>query len=931
MLCCPPLLLPTLPTIALTTPVSSIVVAVLSGLVGLVLGWWLRTDWGTRATESARSLPEKSPKPQQPFDFAPIGMAELALDGTVLRANPALCALLGEAAADLLHTPLYPWVHPKDQARLQHQLTQLVSCRSPITELEQRCVRQNQQLIYTIWDAHLLQDAQGQPCGIFVAIQDISARRQSELALQEQQQYLRLIIDNIPQQVFWKDTNSIFLGCNKNWAMAAGLDDPEDVVGKTDFDLLPDATIAEHYRMQDRVIIETNQPELHTIASKERPDADGQVVWLDINRVPIHDPLGEVVGILGVLEDITQRRLAEEAIRENEALLDATFHQAAIGIAHQDRQGACLKVNQRYCDIFGYTNRQMQQVRFQQLSHPADLDPDKSQYQALWSGELETYTLEKRCIRQDGTVIWCSKTVSLTYDAQGVPRYATVILEDISDRVQADIESQKAKESAEQANRAKSDFLAKMSHELRTPLNVILGFTQLLQRQINLTPSQQEHLSTINRSGEHLLMLINDVLDLSKIEARRIPINNTPMDLDQFLDRLQDMLQLKANAQGLQLKIARSPQINPYISVDEGKLRQVLINLLGNALKFTFRGEVCLDITPTRTEHGEALHFEVRDTGVGIADHECAKLFEPFEQTVSGEAMGQGTGLGLAIAQQFVRLMGGEITVTSVVGQGSTFEFTLPVQAAPVQTLDAPTPTPQVLHLAPNQPNYRLLIVDDSVEHCRVLSELLLDVGFEVKVATGGHSALQLWESFTPHLVWMDAQMPDLDGYEVTRRMRSRELAEHRTPTKIIALTARVFEADRALALASGCDDFVRKPFEEAAIFTTLAEHLNVEYCYVEPNVATVSHLPDSDASLIIAYSQEQQFQSMVQQMPDQWQADLLGAAQCCDHSLVLPLLQAMPAPSRPLQKYLLQCLNHYRFDYIVDLFAKSGQASLLS
>ncbi|MGB0562441.1 MAG: PAS domain S-box protein, partial [Spirulinaceae cyanobacterium] len=790
------------------------------------------------------------------------------------------------------------------------------------TELEQRC-GQGQHWVYVILSAHLRQDDQGRPQGIFITLQDISARKRIELALQEQKQYLRLIIDNIPQQVFWKDTQSVFLGCNKNWAAAAGLTDSDAVVGKTDFDLLPDPDVAERYRLLDRQIIDTNQPQLHTVAVKERPDAEGQAVWLDINRVPIHDPQGQVVGVLGVLEDITQRRQAEKAMRESEALLNATFNQAAIGIAHHNRAGGCLKVNQRYCDIFGYSEAQMLQLSFQSLSHPLDLNPDTQQYAALWAGELETYTLEKRCLRQDGQIIWCNKTVSLTYDAEGVPRYATVILEDISDRIRTAIELQQAKESAEQANRAKSDFLAKMSHELRTPLNVILGFTQLLQRQINLTPPQQEHLQIINRSGEHLLGLINDVLDLAKIEARRIPINKTAFDFNQFLDRLYEMLHLKAAEQALTLQFKRDPKIPRYLSTDEGKLRQVLINLLSNALKFTPQGQVKLAIAFTTTDRGAtALHCAITDTGVGIAADELNRLFKPFEQTQSSQATGQGTGLGLAISQQFVRLMGGEITVQSRPGEGSTFEFVIPIQVCESREVERPQTTPQVLHLAPNQPDYRVLVVDDSVEHCHLLSELLTEVGFEVRIASEGQSALQIWRTFSPHLIWMDAQMPTLDGYEVTQRIRAWELAEHRPPTKIIALTARVFEADRDLALAAGCDDFVRKPFDETTIFTKLSEHLNVSYCYGEAQPSEITALPSSEAQRLRPHAQADQFHQLLQALPSRWQQDLQMAAERCDQDLVLPLLELMPPSCRAVQKYFLQCLNHYRFDYILELLA---------
>jgi two-component system sensor histidine kinase/response regulator len=587
-----------------------------------------------------------------------------------------------------------------------------------------------------------------------------------------------------------------------------------------------------------------------------------------------------------------------------------------------------LRVNQRYCDIFGYDDQaEMAQLTMYDLSHPEDRDQDWAQYQALWSGQCETYHLEKRCLRRDGETIWCNKTVSLIYDSEDVPRYATVIIEDVTDRVQAAIELQQAKESAEQANRAKSDFLAKMSHELRTPLNAILGFTQLLQRQINLTPPQQEHLSIISRSGEHLLSLINDILDLAKIEARRTSIKKHPFDLYEFLERLHEMLHLKAQSQGLQFLFERSPDVPQYVCTDEGKLRQVLINLLSNALKFTDQGYVRLVINYQCRDRTDLLFFTVEDTGVGIDPKEIPLLFEPFEQTQSGRSSGQGTGLGLAISQQFVRLMGGEITVNSVLNQGSTFNFALPIERCAAEDLGQNRPTmPQVLHLAPNQPDYQILVVDDSVEHCHLLRELMTGIGLTVQVAHDGDTGLHLWEKILPHLVWMDAQMPGMDGYEVTRQIRAIELAQKLPPTKIIALTARVFEADRALALAAGCDDFVRKPFDETIILTKLSEHLGVEYAYAQPSTENIA---TTDLEFELMIPMEDQLKHLLQHLSPTWCQQLHQAAVCCDHELVLPLLESMPTQSRVLQKQLFYWLDHYRYDRIVEFLRESRDADL--
>ena len=253
------------------------------------------------------------------------------------------------------------------------------------------------------------------------------------------------------------------------------------------------------------------------------------------------------------------------------------------------------------------------------------------------------------------------------------------------ERKRAEEALMQAKAAAEAGNRAKSEFLASMSHELRTPLNVMLGFTQILHQDCSLTPQQHEYLNIIFRSGEHLLSLINDILDMSKIEAGKTQVNLNHFDLDDLLNSLEEMFQQRAQLQGLQLIFDRALDIPQYVQTDESKLRQVLINLLGNAVKFTSQGRVALRIksshpiphTPHPTPH--ILKFEVEDTGAGIAPTEIENLFDAFVQTQTGQQMGQGTGLGLAISQQLVRLLGGEITVSSVLGQGSRFQFEIPV------------------------------------------------------------------------------------------------------------------------------------------------------------------------------------------------------------------------------------------------------------
>ena len=471
-------------------------------------------------------------------------------------------------------------------------------------------------------------------------------------------------------------------------------------------------------------------------------------------------------------------------------------------------------------------------------------------------------------------------------------------------------QAEKAQHRAEVANQAKSTFLASMSHELRTPLNAILGFTQIMQRDKTATRSQLENLVIINRSGEHLLALINDVLDMSKIEAGRISLNLGSFDLYRLLDTTQEMLQFKTDAKDLQLLFERHPNTPQYIRTDERKLRQVLINILNNAIKFTSKGSVTLRVKPNTSDINNLL-FEIEDTGAGIASAELGTLFQAFTQTESGRKSTEGTGLGLAISQKFVQLMGGDITVSSQLAIGTVFKFNIMAQSPLTEELQPQQKFKQVIGLVANQPSYRILIVDDRWENRQILVKLLQPIGFELKEASNGQEAIEIWEEWQPHLIWMDMRMPVMNGYEATEYIKSHLKGQ---ATYIIALTASTLEEEKAIVLSAGCDDFVRKPFPEGILFDKMAEYLGVRYIYTE-----------NTGSEVIKSALEP---AMLEIMPKKWLIQLKQAASELDEEVIEELLKQIPDEHSLLVQALQNKVNNFDFDDIVDSVAQTIKLS---
>ena len=520
-------------------------------------------------------------------------------------------------------------------------------------------------------------------------------------------------------------------------------------------------------------------------------------------------------------QEIAERKRVEAALRESEERFRGTFENAAVGIAHKDAEGRWLLVNEKYCEIVGYTREELLNETFRDITHPDDLALELEHYGPLMRGELPSFSLEKRCIRKDGSIIWIDVSLSLQRDTAGRPAYAIAILQEISDRKRLEGELRQAKEAAESANRAKDEFLANVSHEIRTPMNAILGMTELAL-DTPLTDDQRQCLETVKSAADNLLCIINDLLDFSKIAAGKLELDSADFSLRTALGETLRALSVRAHNKGLELICHVQSDVPDALTGDAGRLRQVLLNLVGNAIKFTDEGEVVVRVEGASdpAADGEVgLHFTVSDTGVGIPSHKQETIFSAFEQedTSTTRKYG-GTGLGLTIAARLVALMGGKITLESEPGRGSTFAFTARFGRRPA-TAGAIADRPRDLLR-----NLPVLIVDDNATNRHILEEWLRQWQMEPQAVGDGASAMDaLWHGIAlgrPFgLVLLDACMPGTSGLTLAAMIRERaELSA----TRLILLTSGDLPADRARCRDLHIDAHLLKPIPQDELLDTI-------------------------------------------------------------------------------------------------------------
>jgi PAS domain S-box-containing protein len=680
----------------------------------------------------------------------------------------------------------------------------------------------------------------GRITSVHETVEDITERKRAESALKESEREKSLILDNAKECIAYHDRDQRLVWANRAYLAgvrtATGLPvTVEDVRGTTCFESWGLGQVCNHCPVSKAIQSgQADEAELTPENQPHWPAAQGS--WF-VRATPVRDSSGAVIGAIELAHDITERKRTEAALRASEKRYAELAAHARTVTWEVDVDGVYRFVSPAVEAVLGYCPEELiGKKHFFDLAPAEDRDAVREFGLKILREHGTCTNFENRMLAKDGRLVWVLSNGVSMFGRQGQLIGFSGSDTDITERKQAE-RDRIAWQVAEAANRQKSRFLSNMSHEIRTPLNAILGFAQILEHDPSLTPKQMAQLRSINRSGVHLLDLINDILDMSKIEAGMTEVNRAVFGLHDLLDDLQMMFQSRAKAKGLRLIVERDENVPYHVLGDASKLRQVLINLIGNAVKFTQRGGVVVRVRAQPAagrpaEDGQILRLvvEVEDSGPGIPAADLHRIFAAFVQGEAGAVAG-GTGLGLTISAKLVELMGGRLTVESEVGKGSCFRF----DALLERTEDVPQreepAARRVIGLEPGTGPWRILVVDDAPDNRALLADLLRPLGFEIRDAHNGAVALEVFRQWAPHAVLMDMRMPVMDGYEATRQIKASEAGR---TVPVIAVTASAFKNSQAAVLATGVSAYLRKPFRPDELYEALASCLDLRYVYAD-------------------------------------------------------------------------------------------------
>ncbi len=756
--------------------------------------------------------------------------------GTLVYSNNGIERFLGYTRAEYLAgvVDFITLTHPEDQKKALQNFLDTMSGR-PTQPYQSRMIARDGSIVHVECAAQAALQENGEFSGYRVSVRDITHQKQAE----EQLLKFRRAIEASSAMVVVTDWEGTIEYVNPRFTEITGYTQ-EEIRGCNPRLLKSGVHPPDFYLEMWKKIISGGiwQGE---ICNRKK---NGDLYWEQMSISSITDENGWITDYVAVKEDITEQRLAAETLRLSQEQLEMAIHAGRLGMWDYNLVTGTVYINDVYKTTLGYgADEDLGEGIgiWTALIHPADLGPITAIIQEHLAGERDAYRAEYRLRCKDGRYKWVMDTGNIIdWDERGNPMRMIGVCLDIDDQFRLRDALLEAKEAAESANRAKSMFLANMSHEIRTPMNAILGFSHILEQDATLSREQLEKIRTISRSGNHLLALINDILDISKIEAGRTSLNHAPFCLHDLLSELEVMFGERCEAKGLRLVVDRDGTVPSHVIADESKLRQVFVNLIGNAIKFTKTGGIAIRVrTETVPEQGDdgernlRLQVEVEDSGVGIPTADFERIFDAFRQAGKGAAAG-GTGLGLTISRRLIEMMDGRLTVKSEVGQGSCFRFDLRIAAVEGEPVPAKVETRRVIGLIAGEEPCRVLVADDVPVNRIVLCELLEPVGFAVREAVNGAEAVRICREWAPHVVFMDMRMPVMDGYEATRAIRDDDGGRE---VPVIAVTASAFKDAEAEIFEAGVSVYLRKPFRPEELYEILQKTVGVRYIYADETV----------------------------------------------------------------------------------------------
>ena len=761
------------------------------------------------------------------FENAPVGIFQISYEGKYLAANARQALILGYASADELmeevNTTSAEEAHYTHAESRKAVLAMLAEHPDQWTTRETSFRRRDGSFVDVQLYHRLVLSSEGEVRHIDGYMADISERKNLERTLQHQLDIQQKIFDAVPLHLYLKDKKGLYALVNRSYADFKGIP-KEEFVGKTVFEILSGKSALMSKEEDDRVL-STGE----SAFSEERlaRGRDGIRQWHKVIKTPLRDAEGRVIGIVGCSVDITQLKEALDALRESEQRFRSLAEDMPLMISTTLADGTVLYANKAYCTCFGIKREDLLGRSFFEFLVEEDRNTIRNSI-ACRTPDQPIATLEERVIVADGTLRWHRWMNRAFFDSEGRVQFLQAVGEDITERKVAEEALLAAKDQAQRASAAKSEFVANVSHEIRTPMNGILGLSELLL-ETELKNEQRNFARMIHTSASNLLGVLNDILDFSKVEAGRFELNILPFSPADLVRESTELFSPQAASKELSLNLRLDGALPTLLLGDPVRLRQILINLLSNAVKFTKEGSVTVSAKVLRDGKTSVdLLFSVADTGPGIPDALLEDIFTPFKQ---GEPFLNrrygGTGLGLAISSRFVEMMGGFLLVESATGTGSSFSFSLSFEKWKERRLeDLKKREREVLPARTRVSDPTVLVVEDNAVNRELVRLLLAKAGYEATLAENGREAVDILSTKRFGLVLMDIQMPVMDGYEATATIRdpSSSVLDHTVP--VIALTAHAVEGFRDECLSRGMDDYLPKPFSSADLLGLLYKWL---------------------------------------------------------------------------------------------------------